>query len=318
MAKVPNGRFFCCNISEDISSLSKDYVQSASTGRIMKKLDYVKLTILCDNAVGIIGGIGEHGYAVFIEAEDGPYLFDTGSGVGILSNAKLLEMDLGSIKKIFLSHGHYDHTGGLSTVLDSVNSVSVYAHPAVFGEKYSVSRKGDKTETRFIGIPQRRELLEAKGAIFQLDKGFREVGEGVFLTGEIPRVTGFEAGEDRLKVKSNGTFAIDAFPDDQALVISTRKGLVVLLGCCHAGAINTLRYVRSKLKDEPVYAVIGGTHWGFMEEKDFAGSIEILKTMNISMIGVSHCTGIPVAHKLINEFGAGAFYASVGTVTEIG
>ena len=84
--------------------------------------------------------------------------------------------------------------------------------------------------------------------IFQLDKDFREVGEGLFLTGEIPRVTEFEAGEDRLKVKLNDTFTVDAFPDDQALVLSTQKGLVVLLGCSHAGTINTLRYVQSTIE----------------------------------------------------------------------
>jgi len=283
----------------------------------VKKLDFVKLTVLCDNAVGIVGGIGEHGYAIFIEAEGSPYLFDTGSGVGILSNAKLLEKDLRSVKKIFLSHGHYDHTGGLTDVLDVAHPVSVYAHPAIFDEKYSVSKKDNRTESKFIGIPQRKELLEAKGAQFQLDTDFREVGEGIFLTGEIPRVTGFEAGEDRLKVKLNDAFIIDAFPDDQALVLSTKKGLVVLLGCSHAGTINTLQYIQSKFKDEPLHAVIGGTHWGFMDEKDFASSIEMLKKMDINMIGVSHCTGIPVAHRLMSEFGDRAFYASVGTVIEI-
>jgi len=283
----------------------------------VKKLDFVKLTVLCDNAVGIVGGIGEHGYAIFIETEGPPYLFDTGSGVGILSNSKLLEKDLRSVKKIFLSHGHYDHTGGLADVLDVAHPVSVYAHPAIFDEKYSVSKKDDRTESKFIGIPQRRALLEAKGAHFQIDTDFREVGEGIFLTGEIPRVTGFEAGEDRLKVKLNDAFIIDAFPDDQALVLSTKRGLVVLLGCSHAGTINTLRYIQSKFKDEPLHAVIGGTHWGFMEEKDFASSIEMLKKMDINMIGVSHCTGIPVAHRLMSEFGDRAFYASVGTVIEI-
>jgi 7,8-dihydropterin-6-yl-methyl-4-(beta-D-ribofuranosyl)aminobenzene 5'-phosphate synthase len=287
------------------------------TGYAVKKLDSVKLTVLCDNVVGVIDGIGEHGYAIFIETEGGPYLFDTGSGIGILPNAKLLEKDLRSLQKIFLSHGHYDHTGGLSDVLDFVSSVPVYAHPAIFDEKYSLSKKDDGTEIKFIGIPQRRALLEAKGALFQLGKEFREVGEGVFLTGEIPRVTEFEAVDKRLNIKLNDVFTTDAFPDDQALILSTRKGLVVLLGCSHAGMINTLQYVQSNLKDEPVYAVVGGTHWGFMDEKDFASSIEILKKMDISMIGVSHCTGIPVAHRLINEFGDGAFYASVGTAIEI-
>ncbi len=165
--------------------------------------------------------------------------------------------------------------------------------------------------------PREGRFLKQKVLIFIWIEDFREVGEGLFLTGEIPRATEFEAGEDRLKVKLNDTFTVDSFPDDQALVLSTQKGLVVLLGCSHAGTINTLRYVQSQLKDEPVYAVIGGTHWGFMDEKDFTSSIEILKKMDISVIGVSHCTGIPVAHRLMNEFGDNAFYASVGTVIEI-
>ena len=283
----------------------------------MKRLDYAKLTVICDNAVGVVGGIGEHGYAVFIETEDGPYLFDTGTGAGFVHNAKLLEKDLGSVRKIFLSHGHYDHAGGLLSVLDFVTSVPVYAHPAVFDEKYSISRKGDRTEERFIGIPQRRALLEAKGACFVLDTRFREVGKGVFLTGEIPRNTDFEICDTKLKVKVKDAFETDMFPDDQALVLSTTKGLVVLLGCSHAGAINTLRYVKSQLKDEPLYTVLGGTHWGFMEEKDYLTSIDELKRMGIRMIGVSHCTGIPVAHRLMSEFGEGAFYASVGTAIEI-
>ena len=123
-----------------------------------------------------------------------------------------------------------------------LHSVPVYAHPAIFGDKYSLSKKDDRTESRFIGIPQRRELLEARGAHFQLDTDLGEVGEGLFLTGEIPRVMEFEAGEDRLKVKLNDVFTVDSFPDDGPLFFQPRRDLL-----CSSVVVTRGRSIRSNM-----------------------------------------------------------------------
>ncbi|MCX7966458.1 MAG: MBL fold metallo-hydrolase [Syntrophorhabdaceae bacterium] len=277
----------------------------------------LRLTILCENVIASLVGIGEHGFAVYIETDYGDYLFDTGSGIGILQNADTFKKDLKKIKKVILSHGHYDHTGGLPQVLSRVGEIDVFCHPSVFDEKYSVTKDKNKIEKKFIGIPQRQLFLEENGARFKFSKVFQEIEKGVYLTGEIPRTNDFEVGDERLCVKSGNNFIKDPLLDDQALVFSTVKGMVVLLGCAHAGIINTLNFIAKKLNVDRFYAVLGGTHLGLVGENQFRRSLEALKDFKIDRIGFSHCTGIEASFILKEKLGLNAFYASVGKVFEL-
>jgi len=282
----------------------------------MNVLKYLKITILCENVVGKITGIGEHGFSAFIETDSGSYLFDTGSGLSILYNATIFKKDLRTIKKIFLSHGHYDHTGGLNHVLNIVSPVDVCCHPSVFDDKFKIINDNGKEYREFIGIPQRQILLETKGAAFKFSKDFQEIEGGIFLTGEIPRLTHFEEHDKALFIKKGVTYEEDDVIDDQALILSTKRGVVVLLGCAHAGTINTLWHIANNLKIETFYAVIGGTHLGPLTEEQLKYSIDILKQIDIKILGVSHCTGLPAAQKLLHELGNKCTYASVGSVFE--
>lgn len=283
----------------------------------MDYIRYLRLTVLCENVVTNLGGVGEHGFAVYIETDLGDYLFDTGSGIGILYNADIFNKDLKKIKKIMLSHGHSDHTGGLIQVLSKTGEIEVYCHPSVFNEKYAVSQEPFKQEKRFIGIPHRQTYLESKGAVFKFSKEFIEIRKGMFLTGEIPRLNDYEEGDPRLSLKAADGFVKDPLWDDQALVFSTTKGMVVLLGCAHAGIINTLHFVANTLDVDRFYAVIGGTHLGLVGKNQFKRSVEALKDFKIDRIGLSHCTGIEAGFIMKKEFGEGSFYASVGTSFEI-
>ncbi len=277
----------------------------------------MKITILCENTVGRLIGYGEHGFSAFIETEQGNYLFDTGSSHGIIINSLVLDKDLKGIKKIFLSHGHYDHTGGLPEVLKLRGKVDVHAHPHVFLDRIKVLKEDGKEKKQFVGIPYKRKYLEYLGANFILNSDFIEVEKGIFLTGEVPRKTLFEKPDPRLFSEINGKIAPDIFLDDQSLILDTEKGLILILGCAHSGMINIIHHVIHKTGKDKFHAILGGTHLDFLAPEQLEESIKALKQMEIEKIGVSHCTGMRAASRLQQEFEDRFFYGCVGSVFEL-
>jgi len=275
----------------------------------------VRLTVLCENCVGRPNGtIGEHGFACFIETPAGNLLFDTGSGASLLRNAEVLGRDLGSVRTVVLSHGHYDHTGGLVDLLGRTGAVDVVAHPGVFAERYWVGEH----ERRFIGLPLPRARYESLGARFRLESRFAPVVPGIYFSGEIPRVTPFETGDPHLMAPdAAGGLVADPFPDDAALLIETARGPILLLGCAHAGVVNTLQLIRTETGCKRLYAVLGGTHLAPASDEQFTGTVRALRSFGVERIGVSHCTGLPRAAQLHAEFGGRFFFATVGAVLEI-
>jgi 7,8-dihydropterin-6-yl-methyl-4-(beta-D-ribofuranosyl)aminobenzene 5'-phosphate synthase len=278
----------------------------------------LQITVLCENTVGpSLSAVGEHGFAAFIETKNYNYLFDTGQGYSILHNAKCLKKDLTSIKNILLSHGHYDHTGGLLNVLKLKEYLIINAHPHVFSKKYAILKANGKETKRYIGIKCKKEYLEKQGAKFVFNSSFTEVGEGIYLTGEVPRTTGFEKGDLRLLVEDNGSLVPDPLLDDQSLILKTKSGLVIILGCAHSGLINTLQHIESNFKDEKLNTIIGGTHLGFLKEDQLEKTISHLRRYDFKRIGTSHCTGLKAAARLFQEFKDKFFFANVGTSIRI-
>jgi 7,8-dihydropterin-6-yl-methyl-4-(beta-D-ribofuranosyl)aminobenzene 5'-phosphate synthase len=276
-----------------------------------------RITILCENLVGRLVGSGEHGFSAFIETDKGNYLFDTGSGRSIVPNSLALNKDLKSIRKIFLSHGHYDHTGGLPEVLKLKGKVDVHAHPHVFLDRIAVLKEGDREIKRFIGILYKKRYLESLGANFVFNTDFTEVEKGLSLTGEVPRQTNFEKPDPRLFSEMDGAMTNDLFLDDQSLILDTDKGIVLILGCAHSGMINIINHVINKMGKEKFHSILGGTHLDFLTPEQLEESIKSLKRMEIGKIGVSHCTGMRAAFRLQQEFGDRFFYGCVGSVLEV-
>ncbi len=277
-----------------------------------------RLTILCENtAVASVGILGEHGFAVLIEKEEGSFLFDTGQGRTIIHNAACLGKDLSGVRTILLSHGHYDHTGGLKNVLDVTGPINVYAHPDIFLEKIAVVEKKEHSVEKYVGIPERRDVYEARGARFVFNRTFTEIAADMYLTGEIPRRTSFEKQDRRLMIKKDGRLVQDYVNDDQSLVIKTPVGLIVVLGCAHSGVVNTLNHVKAHMPGLEIYMVVGGTHVGFLTEAQVRSTIDALHAFSIQKIGASHCTGLGPAMKLKQAFGDRFFFANAGSMFEI-
>ncbi|MBN2106790.1 MAG: MBL fold metallo-hydrolase [Deltaproteobacteria bacterium] len=276
------------------------------------------LTILCENTAGpAVGVLGEHGFSVLIERAGDCFLFDTGQGHTILHNAGCLKKDLSRIKKILLSHGHYDHTGGLKQVLQQTGPVDVHAHPAIFTERFAALTKDHETSYRHVGIPAERAGLEALGARFVFNTSFAEITKGLYLTGEAPRTASFEKNDRRLVIRDKGRYAQDTIPDDQSLVLESAGGLAVILGCAHSGVINTLNHITAQLPGRPIHTVIGGTHMGFLSQAQLETTIEHLKKFPLKKIGVSHCTGLAPSMKLMQAFGQTFFFANAGSIVDL-
>jgi 7,8-dihydropterin-6-yl-methyl-4-(beta-D-ribofuranosyl)aminobenzene 5'-phosphate synthase len=276
-----------------------------------------RITIICENTVSPKGGVGEHGFATYLETERGHYLFDTGSGEGLISNLLKFDKDPLSVQKIILSHGHPDHTGGLASILELLGGVEVLAHPDLFSIRYRISQEDGKEIRRFAGMKFQRVYLESLGGRFILEKNFREVTREMFLTGEVPRKTPFEIGDSRLFAESEGRLIPDPFWDDQSLVIQSPKGLVLLLGCAHAGMINILEHIIEKTGQDKVHAILGGTHLDFASPQQVEETIAALKRFKVDHIGVSHCTGLKAAFRLYAEFGERFFFGQVGESLEV-
>lgn len=274
-----------------------------------------RITILCDNSVGPFSGtLGEHGFSALIEPSDGsPLLFDTGQGLTLLHNARCMNKDLSRVGDVVISHGHYDHAGGLKPLLEMCGAKRVYSHPSVFCPRYRVKDTG---ECHPISFPASREELEAAGAVFDLSSEFRTIAPGIYLTGEVPRVTDFETGDQGLYRDCTGQ-ELDYTPDDQSLVLETEKGLVLVLGCCHAGVVNTVEHVAYMTGRRDIHAVIGGTHLGFCSQEQIGKTVAALRTLGIKKLAASHCTGFAASARLSRELPNEFQTAMVGYTVEV-
>ena len=258
-----------------------------------------RITVLADNSVYGRGLLAEHGLAFWIELEGRRLLFDTGQGLALLHNAQHLGVPLELAEAVVLSHGHYDHAGGVAAVLQAAPQARIYAHPAAFEPKYG--RSGDGT-VHDLGMPSAcvNAVRERSGAITETVRP-TELLPGLFATGEVPRRTAYE--------DTGGPFfadpecqRADPLADDQALFFNSRGGTVVLLGCAHAGVVNTLRYVHDLTNGSRIHAVLGGMHLVSASRERMDRTIEDLRRLDVERLGPMHCTGVSATAGLWSAF----------------
>jgi len=268
------------------------------------------VTILADNQVDRGDGLlAEHGFCLLV-AGDSQVLFDTGQTDVCLRNAPRLGVDLSDVRAVVLSHGHYDHGGGLAALTSHLGQLDVYLHPTAFAAKYA--RCPGSAEDRHVGLRYDADTLTRMGATVHAEAGVRELGPALLITGEIPRATPFEEAARDFWVKGNDGFRPDPLQDDQALVLRTADGLVVLLGCAHAGVVNTVRYASKLTGDKRIRAVIGGLHLASASLERTEQTVATLRQMNVGQVVACHCTGFQARVRLHAAFGDRFVNGTVG------
>ena len=229
--------------------------------------------------------LAEHGLSFWIEYDNKRILFDTGQSDILFKNAETLGINLNEVDAIVISHGHYDHTGGLSTVLDVAPKATVYLHPAAIFQKFS--RKTLKLNS--IGMPYLAKNAVQRCRVVWTATPAR-ILPGMSVTGQVPRVNNFEDVGGAFFIDENCRVP-DELLDDQALFFESGRGLVVVLGCAHSGVVNTLDYISNLTSQNKIYAVIGGMHLLNASKERIEQTITNFQKYNIQKIGLAHCTG---------------------------
>ncbi len=279
----------------------------------------MKLTVISENTVTVPiprGLIGEHGLSFLIEDED-VTLFDTGQGVGAVNNLGLMGKDINAIDRIVISHGHYDHTGGLMPILmERDTGLPVFVHEDAFIPKVARIAFPEKNVDIPIGFQHAREEYEEAGAKFMHVSGLTPIHGTVNSISAIPRPEGWRSWDTILKQVSGDDVIDDPFIDDLSLVVETGSGPVLLLGCAHAGVIEIMEAVKKETGHDQFYAVIGGTHLGSASDQYISDTAEAFDRFNVKVIAPSHCTEFKAASILREKFPDRFHTASVGDTFE--
>ena len=270
-----------------------------------------KVTTITENTVPMGKGLtGEHGICFLIETGTKKILFDTGQGLVLTNNAKVLNIDLKEIDTVILSHGHYDHAGGLQSLVELNHEFTLVAHPDAFDKKMMFFNE----QYIPVGMQLDKAYLESKGVTIQLEKGPVEITEGVTTTGEIPLKTDFEKVETVFYTETDNNKIPDTIADDQSLILNTDKGTVVLLGCAHRGLINILNHVSTLTGSKKIHTIMGGLHLVNASESKLKKIIGCMHDFDLQKVGVSHCTGINATIAIANEFKEKFFLNTAGFI----
>ena len=207
-----------------------------------------EITVLMDNSPGMSGTEAEHGLSLFIESSGGSLIFDTGKTGAFLRNALVLGADLKKAGSAVISHGHYDHAGGVKTLIESGGFTgSLWTGPGFFRKKW----KDDRKPARYLGIDFDGDYLQSRG-VHHRTAGTAdgstekfEIVPGIFAINGFPRIHPGEVPDPLFTVDREDGRVSDDFGDEICLVIEQTEGIAVVLGCAHPGIMNMLDSCRA-------------------------------------------------------------------------
>ena len=298
-------------------TLAGSLVGSAGVPGAERGAQAVKVTVL-STMLADTDGIGEWGFAALIEVDGYRLLFDTGAREQtVLRNAEELKVDLASVSDVVLSHSHGDHTGGLVTLRRALGArnpgalARAHVAPGIFLPRRYQGR-GEAEGNPMLAV---RDAYEATGAKVREHAKAGALAPGVWLTGPVARrypERNWSKGPHI--VAEGGRVEEDTIPEDQAVVVHARDGLVVVTGCGHAGIGNILAQARELVPGVPVRAVIGGLHLFAADETSLAWTAERMREAGVRYLLGAHCTGLEAVYRLRALLGLDRGHVVVGAV----
>jgi len=247
-----------------------------------------KIRVLSDNK-SAYSLLKEHGLSFFIELDEKALMLDTGSGRNFLFNAADMGLSMENLQALVLSHGHYDHTGGLGELLKHYPELPLYAHPSLLNQHYS---RHDDGNLYNIGIHStHRELIQSfpKGQWIPVEEK-KEILPGVFGVSSIPRDENDSLGTKGFFQDTEGLKA-DTVPDDLSLLIRQKDKDHLICGCCHSGLKNTINHLEKHFSSLNLHTLMGGFHLSHATDTQIKELGKWIESLQIKRLICSHCTG---------------------------
>lgn len=272
----------------------------------------MELITLVDNLVYGEGLTGEHGSSFLIKTKGKTILFDTGQTNAFINNAAYLAEDLSEVDYVILSHGHYDHCGGLEAFLALNHTATIYLKSKAFGEKISVT---DDIQ-RFVGFKLSKPIQDYPNTFVLLDED-TEIEEGIKIITDIHMYTHDLVDTSKFFVKDTMRLVQDPFADELILLIKEDQKNILFTGCSHKGILNILKTAYEKIQHQNIHYVFGGMHFSGELLRHLDQYLMQFSHFGIERIFVNHCTGIEGYFRLKIKFPQKVQYAFTGFHVEL-
>jgi 7,8-dihydropterin-6-yl-methyl-4-(beta-D-ribofuranosyl)aminobenzene 5'-phosphate synthase len=302
------------NATDSLSTTPKNVVPEWAGLHAAGRLPEVSGAAIC---------CAHHGLSLLMTAHIGDethtVLFDAGpEGATLLRNAAVLGVDFGAVDAAVLSHGHWDHGGGLLTAVEAIATqgrrVDCFMHPGMFTQRGAQRPNG----TMFVHerLPDPPRLTKAGANVVVTREAQVIAGGAFYVSGEVPRVTPYEEGlPGHVRRAADGrTWEADPLIiDERFIAVQVKdKGPFVFSGCSHAGIVNVLTHAREVFPSVPLYGVMGGFHLAGATEKIIPDTIRDVKRFRPRLLAPGHCTGWRAISLMAREFGDELAPSAVG------